>query len=189
VLKLAISSGAQHGTNHTYTINIVPPSGAYEVKCSNLFHTHNFISVEFLGHIYLTPTDVSFARLSFREGTANAIATGYFASDNGRAHPVGIVVPISGCNTSTGCLAGGDQVGVDDSNTPFSTGDFVWHLPWAYQILSGTFTTFTTVTHHDTAAASGLATIEKRALARFLSWPAIPRQPFKVRIDSSWSFT
>jgi len=180
VLRLAIVSG--QGQTKDYTITVVAPSGAYLVKTSNLAHTQGYISVRFTGLIYLTPTDVSFASLKFQEGSATAVATGYFATANGQLHPAGPLIAISNCNTTTGCTGAGDQVGPDLWPPPFSTGDFVWQLPWQYQIPTGALTVFTTATHHQTAAASGandgLATIEKAGAGPFSKLASDPTSGF-----------
>lgn len=182
VLRLTVTSGSAKGQHKDYSITIVAPSGAYLVKTSNLAHTQGYISVRFQGLIYLTPTDVSFASLKFQEGTANAVATGYFASANGQVHPAGPLVAISNCNTQTGCTGAGDEVGPDLWPPPFSTGDFVWQLPWQYQIPAGTLAVFTTATHHQTAAAQGandgLATIEKAGAGPFSKLASDPTSGF-----------
>ncbi len=120
-----------------------------------------FESVGFQGHVYLTPTDVSFSNVKFQEGTANAVATGFFASVNGEVHPLGDVLSIANCNINTGCTPGDDTVDSNDNPPPFSVGDFLWAIPWQYQASGGAFIAFTTVNHHETADATGLATIEK----------------------------
>jgi hypothetical protein len=179
VIRIAVVSGSSKGQHHDYSVTIVAPSGGYLVKSSNLAHTQGFISVRFRAHIYLTPVDVSFARLKFEEGTATAVATGFFASANGQLHSAGPLIAVSGCNTTTGCTGGDDQVGPDGWAPPFSTGDFVWHLPWQYQTpAGGALNMFTAVTHHQTADGNGLATIEKAGAGPFSKLASDPTSTF-----------
>lgn len=157
VLKLAVATGPAQGTNHTYTVLIVPPQGHLSTF-NNIHHVQGFISVGFMAHIYLTPTYVSFAHLKFQEASVTGIGSGYFAPINGVVHPLGSLLAISGCNISTGCIAGNDTVDTNSNPPPFSAGDFLWPIPWEYQNKAGTMTTFMTANHHETlrVAASPL---------------------------------
>ncbi len=179
VLRVAIVSGGSQGQHHDYSIAIVKPSGAYLVKFTGLRHTMGFISVGFKGHEYLTPTDVSFSKLKFAEGTVNAVATGYFAPLNGKAHPpTATPIQISGCNITTGCIAGDDVVDTNDDSPPFAIGDFLWAIPWQYQLNAGALTTFTTANQHITSDAAGTATIEKAGAGPFSKKATDPTTTF-----------
>jgi hypothetical protein len=170
VLRLAIVSGAQQGQRHDYTITIVAPSDGLLVKNSNVRHTQGYISVGFRGLIFLDPTDVSFANLQFAEGSVSAVASGYFASLNGSSHPPTTPpASIGSCDSVIGCQVLGvvDTVDTNDDPPPFSTGDFLWAIPWQYQAPGGVLTTFTTANHHSTANAAGTATIQKAGAGPF----------------------
>jgi hypothetical protein len=170
VLRLAIVSG--QGQMKDYTITIVAPSSGLETKSGlyNIRHTQGYISVGFKGIAFLGPTDVSFANLHFAEGSALAVASGYFASLNGDPHPpTPNPLPAGSCDSVIGCqvLSAVDTVDTGDDPPPFSSGDFVWPIPWQYQAPGGALTTFTTANHHSTAAATGTATISKAGAGPF----------------------
>jgi hypothetical protein len=101
------------------------------VKDSNLRHRVGFAGVGYLGNIFLEPTDVSFANVSFGEGTVNAVTSGFYANSNGLPHPQDSFGGVGGCNVVTRCLVTPhDQVDSGDKGPPFSGGDFLWAIPW-----------------------------------------------------------
>jgi hypothetical protein len=175
VLRIAVASGSSQGQHRDYSIAIITPSGGLESKFSNVRHKQGDVSVGFLAHIFLEPTDVSFANLQFAEGSAPAVASGYFGPLNGHLHPpTSSPVPIGSCDSVIGCevaATGGDQIDTGDDPPPFSNGDFLWSIPWQYQAPGGALTTFTTVNHHSTAVATSstaaTATIEKGGAGPF----------------------
>jgi hypothetical protein len=169
VLKIAVASGSQQGTSHNYTITIVTPSSAILTKTSGIRHTQGYLSVGFEGSIFLEPTDVSFASLQFAEGAVAAVASGYFAGLNGESHPpTDPPAGIGHCDSVIGCeVLGTDVVDSQDEPAPFSTGDFLWAIPWQYQASGGTLTTFTTANEHITADATGTGTISKAGAGPF----------------------
>jgi len=95
------------------------------------------------------------------------------------------VTPGGGVNTFSGVLTPQDnfsgrsttRFGIDDS-PPFSTGDFVWAIPWRYQVSGGTLTTFTTVNEHFTADATGMATAEKAGAGPYSKKASDPTTTF-----------
>jgi len=169
VLRLSIVSGAQQGQKKDYTLTVVAPTGGLLVKISNIRHTQGYISVGFQGSIFLQPTDVSFANLQFAEASALAAASGYFASLNGEAHPpTNPPVTVGRCDSVIGCqVLANDTVDTDDDPPPFSTGDFLWAIPWDYEAPGGALTQFIIVNHHQTASPDGTATIEKAGAGPF----------------------
>ncbi len=163
VLRLAIVSGSSQGQKKDYTLTIVTPSGGLLSKFTNIRHTQGYISVGFEGHGYLLPTDVSFANLEFAEGTAVGQGSGFYAFLNGEVHePTSPTLSIANCDSVIGCeIIGADEVDSGDNPPPFSTGDFLWPVPWQYQAPGGSLTTFTTANHHMTADQNGNGTISK----------------------------
>jgi hypothetical protein len=186
VLRLAVVSGNSQGQHHDYSITIITPSGGLESKFSNVSHTYGDVSVGFLANVFLELTDVSFANLLFAEGSAPAVASGYFASLNGDLHtPTSSPIPIGSCDSVIGCKVeapGGDRIDTGDDPPPFSNGDFVWSIPWQYQAPGGALTTFTTVNHHSTAVAisstAATATIEKGGAGPFSKNSSDPTTTF-----------
>jgi hypothetical protein len=167
VLRLAVVSGS--GQYHDYSISIIPPNGGLESRFSNLRHTQGYESVGFEAHIYLEPTDVSFANLQFAEGTDTATASGFFAASNGQVHPpTNPPVSIGQCDSVIGCEVNGtDTIDSGNNPPPFSVGDFLWQIPWQYKSSTGSLTAFTIVNHHETADATGKGTIEKGGAGPF----------------------
>src|SRR5262249_56847383 len=78
VLRLQRQSGPGNRTIGTYPLNIVAPSGARIVRdpSAPLYHRQNTCSVGFSGLVYLSPRNVSFRGLIFREGTSPPPAPG-----------------------------------------------------------------------------------------------------------------
>jgi hypothetical protein len=169
VLRLAVVSGSLQGQHHDYSISIIPPNGGLESKFSNIRHTQGYESVGFQAHVYLEPTDVSFANLQFAEGTDTAVASGFFAASNGAVHPpTNPPVSIGSCDSVLGCeVIATDTIDSGDNPPPFSVGDFLWQIPWQYKSSTGSLTAFTTVYHHETADATGKGTIEKGGAGPF----------------------
>jgi hypothetical protein len=168
VLRLDVASGPSQGQGQNYTISVIAPSDGHMVKDSNLRHTMGLAGVGFLGNIFLSPTDVSFANMSFGEGTVNAVASGFYASFNNLPHPEDTFGGLSGCNVTTGCLVNPhDMVDTNDKAGPFSVGDFLWAIPWQYWVGSASRTRFTTANHHQFTDATGKASIEKAGAGPF----------------------
>jgi len=168
VLRIQIASGPGAGMGQNYTISVIAPSSAHMVKDSNLRHTMGLAGVGFLGNIFLAPTNVSFANISFGEGTVPAVASGFYANFSGLAHPQDTFGGVGGCNVTTGCLVNPhDMVDSGDKGPPFSVGDFVWAIPWQYWVGGAARTTFTTATHHMFTDATGKASIEKAGAGPF----------------------
>jgi hypothetical protein len=152
-------------------LTVIAPTGAHVTKFSNLRHTNGRCGVGFQAYIYLEPANVSFANTTFAEGTVAAVASGYYASLNGLPHPpTAIPKPVGNCNTTNGCtLLNGayDTVDTNDGSTPFSIGNFLWAIPWNYQVGSAALTQFTTANHSQTTDATGKATIQKAGAGPF----------------------
>jgi hypothetical protein len=160
----------------TLNLSVVAPTDALMQKDSRpVKHTHNTWSVGFCGETFLRPTNVSFSRIEFREGTTTAVATGYQASANGQVHPQGDWFGVGMGNSSTGCkLDSLDSVRTRERNPPYSEGDFLWAIPWQYRVGTGSAVTFTIANQHSTSDASGTATIEKKGAGPFSKVPSDP---------------
>jgi hypothetical protein len=144
--------------------NVVEPDGVtikQEIG-SNIWHIRGKGSAGFLGQAYITPNDVSFARIETREQTCAGVGTGYFAGSNGRQHPLGQwVYVVEGDEENPSASDALDEIRTDANNPPFSTGNFDWPIPWQFRVLGGGEKTFTTVTHHEEISATGKTTISK----------------------------
>jgi hypothetical protein len=124
--------------------------------------------VGYLGNIFIEPTNVSFANVSFSEGAVNAVASGFYANFNGLPHPQNSFGGDGGCNVATGCLVTPhDQVDSNDKGPPFSGGDLLWAIPWQYWVGSASRTQFKTANHHQFTDATGKPSIEKAGAGPF----------------------
>jgi glycosyltransferase involved in cell wall biosynthesis len=169
-LVLKVMSGPNTGqVAATRNITVTPPTDALMVKNSGLRHTQNFYGIGFKANIFFRPTDVSFSRMMFAEGTCAGVASGYLAALNGIVHPpTAVPVSVGTGNSTDGCqLNGQDEVNILDRPGPFSVGDFLWPIPWQYQVGTTALTQFTIANHHNTADAAGAATGAKKGAGPF----------------------
>jgi hypothetical protein len=179
-LALKVVNGPSKDQERTLDRNIIAPNDAEMTQQAGtgIRHEMSYIHVGFRGSIRLRPATVSFINLTFREGTVAAVASGCWASENGRMHPVtGSPVSIGGCNSTNGCLVNGTDtiecaaIGPYGFHPTYCTGDFVWDIPWEYSTDNGThWTSFTTATHHQWAGTGvnlGRANIGKKGAGPF----------------------
>ena len=132
-LKLEILTGPSAGEGPIRTFLEIVPWGAYMEKMpgTDVGHKQGYFSVGFWGHPYLLPKDVSFSNLKAYEGSCEADADGYFASNDKELHPEGPWGEIGSGNITTGC-----RVEIDDTISELNTdsnwaeGNFKWNIPW-----------------------------------------------------------
>ncbi|WMS87018.1 hypothetical protein [Pleionea litopenaei] len=136
---------------------------------TGLRHIHNTFSVGFKGEILLTPDDVSYANVTFREGTCVGVGTGWLNYLNGEVHAIG-----TACTITNNRVNGIDTVFTGSRGQPYGVGDFNWPIPWQYREGTGNWTTFTTANHHQTSGAEGQAMIEKKGAGPFTKNAADP---------------
>ena len=172
--KLEVIDGPSKGLGPQYTKTVVAPNEGYvrQTPASSVLHCQGYCSVGFYGEARMQPTDVSFAKLWFREGGGVATAAGFYASSDGAVHPpTGIMIPITDCNATLGCMGlDADLIGTYSSSTSFESGSLTWPIEWRYGIsdsVSGSQTGFTTATHQQTATNVGTATIAKEGSGNF----------------------
>jgi hypothetical protein len=179
-LSIKVVSGPSTGQERTVDRNIVAPNDATMTQAAGtgIRHIQDYISVGFKGSIFLSPKNVSFANINWREGTVSAVGSGCWASENGNAHPIGSSMTVSGCNTTTGCqvnaidtVQAGDRGPYPPPNPAYCSGDFEWDIPWQYSADGGTnWVSFTTAVHHqwaETAPNLGRANIQKKGAGPF----------------------
>lgn len=179
-LELRILSGPSKGFGRAKFIDTVAPSGDM-VRTSNLAHTVNTWSVAFEGKIYLTPKDVSFQNLQFREGFTTAVATGYLAVWNGKQHQTGSWMSIGPGNINTGCRVYTiDAVRSGTLGPPYSAGDFIWQIPWEFRVGSSGSPVYSFFRNHHAYSldASGTAYIEKAGAGPFSKKASDPTSGF-----------
>ena len=135
-LALGIESGPSKGaTVLSDIISVVAPSGAYIVKNPDIpvLHCQNYSSVGFQGFVYLTPKDVSFSNLYFKEGLGTTQASGFYQRQNGLTHdPTDLGYPVNSCNLITGCEAFYDTVYTLNWTGPFAVGTLILPIEWKY---------------------------------------------------------
>jgi len=167
---LYVLSGASCGISRAYSKTVVAPSGGRYIKMppTGIWHVSGHASIGFKGLAYLSPKDVSFQNLLFREGEVWAQLNGFFSG----AYPNGLLHPATDPPSE---ILGGDyidgcQVEVSDNpygdwgTGPFSEGYYTWDIPWQYQA-PGTTTWHTfgsPATHRVDITSSGTVTIQKK---------------------------
>ncbi len=185
-LQAEIANGPSKGQRREVSRNIVAPS-AYMVKMirTNIAHFQDMCSIGFLGEIYLTPKDVSFDNIQFRETDCPAaVAEGYFldiapkdANGNPDTSHHATRDPVTGeyaaSEVGPGNADRGSQVaGRDEAafwgGPPFRAGHLVWHIPWEYRVVGlPTWRPFATAIQDMAASANGRATISKHGVGPF----------------------
>lgn len=152
----------------------VAPTGASMTQQggTGVWHVQNSFSVGFKGEITVSPSGVSYAGVTFREGAATAVATGWLAAWNGLAHAVGAACTITGTKVN-----GIDTVssGQKSPPPPYAVGDFLWPIPWQCSTDGGTtWTQIVIANHHATCSATGVASISKAGAGPFTKNAADP---------------
>jgi hypothetical protein len=172
-VTLAAQAASAHGAYanaNTATLNkaTVAPTGVY-------INFVNWVSrsgppasqVRFIGQPYSQPADVSFSMMQVREQAVAAVATGYFAYQNGNMHPLGGWAGMRLGNIATGTpVAGTDTIGTNVCGQPYFAGTFTWSIPWEYQAAGVGATAFTTLDHVKAIDAAGNLTLSKGGAVR-----------------------
>ncbi|MGA9997093.1 MAG: hypothetical protein WBP93_16870 [Pyrinomonadaceae bacterium] len=173
-LKLEVQAGPSKGLGPSTNINVIAPSGAYQVQQpgSGVAHAQGTCSAGFHAITYLTPKTVSFINIEAREGTTSAAATGWLARDNGVTHPVGSWLPVANCDISTGCQIQAidsiyNQYPPNYGGPMWGNGDFQWNIPREWRVGTGSATQYTSLLHHFISDAAGKATISKGGAGPF----------------------
>lgn len=170
-LFLRIENGPSKGLGFlTDTLTVVAPSGAYIVKNGEVpvLHCQNYSSAGFQGFVYLTPKDVSFENLFFKEGHGIIQAPpGFYHNQHGLDHdPTDVGLQISTpSDASTGSLAFYDTIYTLNWTGPFSSGTLSWPIEWKYGFSAtdpiSSYVYFTDGVHAASADGQGAASISK----------------------------
>lgn len=156
------------------------PTGAVMARAPNtgLRHQNGTWSVGFQGTITLTP-DADYEGLLFREGTVQAVATGWLAGWNGLVHAIGQTHDVDGAEVNCIDSVFSGEKDPDADPPPYANGDFNWAIPWQCSEDGGTtWVTFTTANHHATSDANGRAAIEKAGAGPYTRVPADPTSAY-----------
>jgi hypothetical protein len=181
-LRLKIENGPSQDLGFlTNSITIVEPSSGYIVRNPEVpvMHCQGYSSVGFQGFVYLTPKDVSFANLFFKEGAGTIQAEGFYGNQNGLEHdPTELGFRVTSCHIITGCLAFYDTVYTLNWTGPFSSGLLEWPIEWRYGFSASAsiqnYVFFTTALHRSVADNQGGATISKAGSGSFTKAVADP---------------
>ncbi len=172
-LRLTVKSGPSKDRYVDMAFTVTKPTGGRCVKraASNIWHVINTFSIGVNTDFYLDPKDVSFSRIKFKEGSCNAVTTGWFtdpAGCQGLNHPAwGTWFSVGTGNITNGCKVNrpnGDYAygSLNPTPLPYTPGTFKWSLPWLYTTDNGTTShQITTIDHDHTVAANGDATVKK----------------------------
>ncbi|MCJ0761734.1 hypothetical protein [Variovorax terrae] len=165
-LSAKIPSGLFQGTEvgSLELLGVAPTSATMSRSgASGISHTTGTWSVGFLGQINLSPNNVSYAGVLFREGAAIATATNWLYGYNNLPHAIGQTHTITGAVVD--CV---DNVSSGTKYAPYGIGDFNWPIPWQASLDNGTtWTSFMTANHHATSTGEGAASLEKAGAGPF----------------------
>lgn len=155
---------------------------------TGVYHRKGYACAGFWGIAFMRPTDVSFYRCEWREGSATPVATGSLAvnvavaaatsaasaqhlavqSEIGELkkarHPVmGTWHGIGRGNSVKGCQVNmHDDVNSIDVQPPFKPGSFEWPIPWLWRLVGGSSEkVYFKATHSEVVDAMGRFTISK----------------------------
>jgi len=174
----------------TKTLWAVEPASSVMVRepGTGITHRQNTASAGFFGLVQTRPTEVSFYRCQWREGSAPIRATGSLnvtiartapssesggqglatqqelANLAGARHPVmGTWLDLGRGNILTGSvMQGHDNVQSAPLNPPFAVGTFDWDIHWIFRVIgSPNEKHYFTATHSEAVSATGQMTISK----------------------------
>jgi hypothetical protein len=163
------------GCTATISFNIIAPTGV-RMRRRDILHRLNTVTIGMHTDIFILPDTVNFHAIDIREVDVGLVATGVYASLNGRGHinntPSGVGSPASA--TTTWVKDFGTKIdGIDTIILGFlasppaaAVGRGEWTIPWQYALHGGTFRRFTTVHQvHTCDAAGNLSASKARAVA------------------------
>lgn len=139
---------------------------------SGMRHFQNFWSCGFLGDIYVSPADVSFANLFFKEEEVGATASGWLQFLSGMGHFPGGAVRIGFGAISTGArVAGDDHIYTGAFNSTdhgaYAPGNVNWAIPWKYSVAGVVWNSMGTVDEPASSTSTGRCTISKDGSGSF----------------------
>lgn len=121
--------------------SVIEPSGVVMERDSaaGVRHVLGNPSVGMKAIVYITPSNVSFYNVNFREGACEAEADGYFELFPICPHEAGTFQPGSGMVVpDKGYALGIDTIefGIEDARSPkpYSAGAFTWPIPWYFDV-------------------------------------------------------
>ncbi len=172
-LKLSVLNGPSKDRNITHSLTTVAPTASARMilvttgtGSPKLRHTQNVVGAGFKAYIHFDPKNVSFKNIQFNEGACEAETAGYM-NGTGVAHSAGSTQLILLCNNTTGCRVQNEDMvylGHPTSPTPYSSGTFLWKIPWYYQA-DGDPVSYYTAHQLLTTDNTGKATIEKGGIS------------------------
>ena len=186
--------GAQPVLKLTKTLWVVEPTSSVMTRQpgTGIEHEQGVASAGFWGWVWLRPTEVSFYRCEWREGSATPKATGSMeltipatapTSDSkgqkagtkaelkslkGARHPVmGDWNPVTRGHAVNGSrMDGHDNVNSVSLDPPFAAGTFDWDIPWLFRVIgSRNEKVYFTATHSEVVDAAGRMTISKAGVS------------------------
>jgi len=139
---------------------VAPQNVVYQqAEAPGLYNTGGILSIFAKLSLYMTPTDVNFENIKFKEGSCYATAWGYFQNKNGEEHvPNAEPVPITSdlVEGSGWEIAGTDLARTNDNAPDFIDGEFHWYIPLLYDDGLGALQFNTVLQKHVMANPTGL---------------------------------
>lgn len=152
--------------DYTISFNVIEPSGGLieQEPGTGVWHIQGVPTCGFKGRPYIQPDDVSFQNIYIREGSVNAVTTGYFSYQGSPNHTAG-TTPVSVGSVTTGKGSKVNAVdtiqGGSDNHTPYVNGTFTWAIPWYFKVGTGAEKQFATINHVKSIDSTGTLSISK----------------------------
>lgn len=171
--RVFISVQGQDGCFSRIDFEVVEPDGVELVAEPAIGHTQGTPSVELYANVHITPADVSFQGVYFRELKCLAKYDGYFERLNDWewtvreeivTHEPNALSVIGGeVVEGYGTYADYDGIIMNDNGLgqPFSDGSFTWPIPWEYRVEGGQWKRFATVNQIKLITPTGKLTVLK----------------------------
>jgi len=168
-VRLTMLDGPSKDSGATKNITIVAPSGGSASKqpTSGIRHFQNWWSCGFIADIYVSPADVSFANLFFKEEEVGASANGWLAFLNTVGHSPGGAARIGFGSISTGArVAADDHIFSGKYNAAgqgaYAAGIASWSIPWKYSVGGVVWSSITTANQSASSTSTGKCSISKQ---------------------------
>lgn len=165
-LRVAIATGPDAGKFKETSITTVEPSAGdlLKVPTTILHHVTGQTGVGWYGYFYLLPKNVSFKGLTFKEGLAKAVTTGYYLEDAGKDHdeaPHEFTVGDGNATTGSRVIGHDWNSTGDKTKTPYAPGTIDFDIPWLWKGGAKEFKRFDIAKFRGSVDDQGKATLSK----------------------------
>lgn len=159
------------GAQDEITFTVIEPSGVIMERAmgTGIWHVQNIPSVGIRTSIYIQPADVSFENIEIVEDDCPGIVTGYLVGtpldgvahgSHGAGNKVGVGPVVSGKGSEV-LAKDTAQSGHCNFGLPYSSGTFLWAIPWKFSVGTGSDMQFAIINQNFLIDASGAMDVLK----------------------------